>query len=130
MIYQVIGGQRRHTMSNEELKRNIKKQMELYKGHAVNIRKQLRQDNPKFANIELIADYFSAQGRFHSTTLLLLLAIEKETPTARLIELRKETMMNIMEQMTELVTLGLMEESDYLKMCNKFKKDVELLEDD
>lgn len=129
MIYRVIGRQQRqdrHTMTHE-LKRDVKKQIDRYKLHTETFRVKIQPDNPKNAELELIVKYFSTQSRFHSTTLLLILAHEKKTPYDKLIELRKETMMSLMEQMTGLVEMGLMGEGEYLKNCKTFKEDVELL---
>ena len=115
-------------MANADLKRSIKKQMNEYKTQAENIRRTLKPSNPKYEIIQVIGEYFSSMSKYHSTTLVILLAIEKKKPIEQLVEVRKDTMLALMSQMPILVGEELMTENEYLEKCNEFKQDLEMLE--
>lgn len=114
-------------MANADLKRNIKKQMNEYKSHAEGVRRTLKQSNPKYEVIQVIGEYFSSMSKYHSTTLVILLAIEKKKSIEKLVEVRKDTMLALLSQMPILVGEGLMTENEYLEKCNEFKRDLEML---
>jgi len=62
--------------------------------------------------------------RFYQTTMLIVLAHEKNTPFDKLIEIRKATMLTTLEKMELLVQEGIFSENDYLQKCNEFKNDI------
>jgi hypothetical protein len=118
-------------MSNVQFKKGIQKAIIDCRAEAQRYRKLLKTikvSHPKYKALQTTAEYFDNSCRYHQTTLLLVLAHEKNTPAEKLVEMRKTTMLEHLEQMQFLVQEGIFKESDYLERCNEYKRDFTLLQ--
>lgn len=121
--------QQTDTMTNKELKLSIKSQMSQYKQQADDVRRTLKPTNPKYEQLKTVAEYFSAMSHYHATTLLLVLAHEKNRPYAELVEKRQSVALEVIMLMPILVEEGLMTENMYIQKCRSMKEDLEKLRD-
>jgi len=111
------------------LKLNIKSQISKYRQQADGIIRTLKPTNPKYETLKIIADYFSAMSHYHATSLVIVLALEKNRPYAELVEKRKSVATEVILLIPILVEEGLMTENDYIQKCRMFKEDLEMLRD-
>ena len=116
-------------MTNKQLKLDIKSQMSQYRQQADGVRRALKPTNPKYETLKTIADYFSAMSHYHATTLVLVLAHEKNRPYAELVEKRASASLEVILLMPILVGEGLMTENEYIQKCRSMKEDLEMLRD-
>lgn len=117
------------TMTNQELKLSIKSQMSKYRQHADDVRRMLKPTNPKYEQLKTVAEYFSAMSHYHATTLLLVLAHEKNRPYAELVEKRSSAALEVIMLMPILVEEGVITENFYIQKCRSLKEDLEMLRD-
>ena len=113
-------------MSQKQLIKNIKEKMNEAKLFRDNIRRCIpsKREQDVLKNPARYADLFDAEYRWHANTLVMVLAMDKKTPTAELIKRRVQIARQILEITEELVEVGDISEQEYLKDCKYYNDDL------
>ena len=117
---------------NHELKKNINNSIKESSDIVKRIKMTLK-DKKAPETIMAIMKYHENDGRFHRTTLMLLVAVEQNKPKSTLesiIKKRLEYMSIAMELFPYLVEHGLIREQHYLQLCKDFKQEYQVLQAD
>lgn len=113
-------------ISEQQLIKNIKAAME----KSINDRDRMRRyilsgkQHPVFKAVAKCAEFFDANYRWHANTLVMVLAITNNKPTAELIRRRTDLARQNLEKLEELVEVGDISEHQYMKYCEFYNDDL------
>jgi hypothetical protein len=117
------------TMTDQQLIKNVKKDMKRTSNMRDHLRRYmlLGKEHPVLKDVGKYAELYDAEYRWHANSLVMLLAIDKKTPTAELIRRRTDIARRILEITEELVEVGEFSEQKYLKDCKFYNDDLKNL---
>ena len=117
------------TMTDQQLIKNVKKDMKRTSNMRDHLRRYmlLGKEHPVLKDVGKYAELYDAEYRWHANSLVMLLAIDKKTPTAELIRRRTDIARQILEITEELVQSGDIPEQEYLEDCKYYSEELQNL---